>query len=90
MICVEPFKGYIYNEAQQKVPITVFRPVEHQPQDTAGCAYVMANGQEISPSPFNMTVEQASQIGVSIFLLWAAAWCIRTIVRMLNQSTQEE
>lgn len=90
MICIEPIKGYIYNEAQEKVPVSLFKPVATQPQDTAGCAYVIANGQELMPSPFALTTEQSSQIGMSIFLVWAVAWCFRVFIRMLNLNSQSE
>lgn len=41
-------------------------------------------------SPWNLSIEEASQIGTAIVAVWAVAFAYRTVVRFLNQSDSEE
>jgi hypothetical protein len=34
----------------------------------------------------SLTLEQANEIGAAIALLWAVAWCIRRMMKTLDQS----
>lgn len=36
------------------------------------------------PSPFALTSDEGGQIGVAIMLVWAVAWGIREIARLLR------
>ena len=58
--------------------------VEPQPVDTASCGLVIVSGQEASSSPWALTLEQGSQVGGSILLVWALAFAFRVVIRALN------
>lgn len=64
-----------------------------QPADVSACILVATSGAEfvsIQATPWNLTTEQASQIGGSILALWALAWVIRVLAGALNSSHQPE
>lgn len=54
-----------------------------QPANTTTCPYVLLSGSEAGMSPFNLTSQDATLIGVAIWTLWASAWGIRQVCRML-------
>ena len=39
-------------------------------------------------SPWNLSVEDATQLTGAILLVWAVAWCYRMIIRIFNQSDE--
>lgn len=60
--------------------------VDPQPTDTSGCGLVLVSGLEASQSPLSLTVEQASQLGGAILLVWGVAYVFRVLARFLSQS----
>lgn len=55
-----------------------------QPVDTSACGLVLVSGQEANASPWALTVEQGSQIGSAILVVWALAFAFRMVIRALN------
>lgn len=66
----------------------VYLVVPEQPQtiDDATCAYVIMRPSEIPQSPWNLTTEQAAQIGMAICLVWAVAFTFRTVAKFTFQT----
>lgn len=58
--------------------------VEPQPVDTAACGLVLVSGQEANSSPWSLTLEQGSQVGGAILMVWALAFVFRVVIRALN------
>lgn len=58
--------------------------VDPQPVDTAACGLVLVSGLEANSSPWSVTVEQGSQIGGAILLVWGLAFVFRVVIRALN------
>lgn len=58
--------------------------VQPQPVDTAACGLVLVSGQEANSSPWFLTLEQGSQVGGAILLVWALAFAFRVVIRALN------
>lgn len=58
--------------------------VQPQPVDTAACGLVIVSGQEAMSSPWALTLEQGSQIGGAILLVWGLAFAFRVVIRALN------
>jgi Na+/H+ antiporter NhaC len=52
-----------------------------QPADVSTCAYVVSSGSELGNMPWNLTLEQGAEIGMSMFLALAIAWGFRMIGR---------
>lgn len=51
-------------------------------QCTTACTITVQH--ELTVPPFNLTVDEASQIGGAILLIWAIGFGARTIARTLN------
>lgn len=58
--------------------------VDPQPVDTSACGLVLVSGHEANSSPWALTPEQGSQVGVAILLVWALAFSFRVVIRALN------
>jgi len=78
VLCIEPN------------PITGdLRLVNPQPEDTGACAYVIASGAELGNLPWNLTVEQALEIGLYIWVAFAVAFGFRKIAEFLWRDREE-
>lgn len=58
--------------------------VDPQPVDTSACGLVLVSGHQANSSPWALTVEQGSQIGSAILVVWALAFVFRMVIRALN------
>lgn len=58
--------------------------VDPQPVDTSACGFVLVSGHEANSSPWLLTVEQGSQVGSAILVVWALAFVFRVVIRSLN------
>lgn len=58
--------------------------VDPQPVDTTGCGLVLVSGAEAHSSPWLLTLEQGSQIGGAILLVWGLAFVFRVVARSFN------
>lgn len=70
MICafIDPATGAVF-------------PMVPQPATVAGCALVIQSGTEVTANPFLMSRADASQLGVSIGVLWVTVAVIKTVWR---------
>lgn len=46
--------------------------------------FTAAESDKILSTPFNMTIEEGGQLGSAVLLVWAMAWSIRMIARILS------
>lgn len=46
--------------------------------------FTTAEADKMLSSPFNMTVEEGGQLGGAVLMVWAVAWGVRMIARILN------
>lgn len=58
--------------------------VDPQPADSSVCGLVLVSGLEAHSSPWNLTLEQGSQVGGAILVVWALAFVFRMFIRALN------
>lgn len=58
--------------------------VDPQPVDTSACGLVLVSGHEANSSPWALTLEQGSQVGGAILLVWGLAFVFRVVIRALN------
>ena len=52
-------------------------------------ALTLGEAAAFANSPLNLTVDEGAQIGGAVLLVWAAAWAIRTLVRLMAPDEQE-
>lgn len=46
--------------------------------------FTAAESDKMLSTPFNMTVEEGGQLGASVLMVWAVAWGVRMIARILS------
>lgn len=59
-----------------------------QPSDTSTCAMVVSSGSELGNLPWNLTIEQAHEIGMSVFLACAIAWGFRVLAEVISKTDE--
>ncbi len=77
----------------QQNPDNTLSVVLPQPVEPSTCSVVALSGAEfvsVQASPWNLTVEQAGQIGGAITLVWAIAWAWRLFAAMVHPSSQPQ
>jgi len=52
-------------------------------------AYEQAEINALMVSPWNMSPDEAGQIGAAVLLVWAGAWAFRTLARLLAPDTSD-
>ncbi|KAF7600095.1 MAG: hypothetical protein CGU28_02185 [Candidatus Dactylopiibacterium carminicum] len=66
--------------------------IQSEPASVAECPYVVFTGAEavsMANSPWNLSISEAAQIGGVIWLVWGAAWGLRTLANFLNSPDKE-
>lgn len=67
--------------------------VSPQPVEPSGCSLVVLSGPEfvsVQANPWNLTPEQALQIGGAILTVWACAWTWRLVAMPVRSSFKSE
>jgi hypothetical protein len=54
------------------------------PAEVSNCALVLATPEELTASPFRLTLEEGGLIGAAIALLWGTAFGLRALRRALE------
>lgn len=54
--------------------------------DVTACSYVVQTGPEIANSLVALSAEDGAEISASIVALWAAAWGIRAVINVVQNS----
>lgn len=70
MRCIEIEDGYLID-------------IDPQPSDVSTCELVVAAPGEIA-SPWVLTESQGAEVGVAILTLWAGAFVVRMLIRLLT------
>lgn len=93
-VCVQSAVVYAYASTSggSLNAYSVLTPLDPQPASLADCGQLLISGGEYvnsfsSNSPFVLDPSQAAQIGGAILLLWAVAWVIRVVARMIFSSS---
>lgn len=58
--------------------------------DLQACAYVLQTGAEVGNSPLYLTPAQGVEISVAILGVWAIAWGIKQVVKVLSSGDSNE
>lgn len=72
--------------------IQTFVVVENTAVTPESCGMVALSGAEYAAytgGPFSLTAEQGAQVGGAILLVWAVAWTIRAVARVITQTDVE-
>jgi len=75
----------------EQLDSTNFKIADAQPIKYTDCTYLITQPSEISNNPFNLTVDEATELSGSILLLWSIAYIWRTLSKLLeNQSNEKD
>ena len=58
-------------------------------QDASLCEYVLQTGSEAGNSLTSLTPQQGTEISLAIAGVWATAWAIRQVAKVLNMKGSE-
>lgn len=58
--------------------------------DLQACPYVLQSGAEVGNSPLYLTPSQGVEISVAILGVWAIAWGIKQVVKVLSSGDSNE
>lgn len=56
--------------------------------DLSACQYVVQSGAELANSLFSHTAEEGWQMSAGIIACWAAAYTIRSIMKIIKDSSE--
>lgn len=61
-----------------------------QPNNPAGCAYVLLTGGEVATNPLLLTAEDGAQIASAILLVWGVGFVWRALIKTLHGDERHE